>query len=129
LYALDPKDGSVRWRFDVEGAGTVRVQGGRVYFAAAKLGLHCLDTDGHLLWKQALAAGGELSTPLVVGSYVVVTSALGGAYVADVITGKLYQYFAPGHGVTGAPASDGRQVYLLSNGGYFYALGFQRSAT
>jgi hypothetical protein len=28
----------------------------------------------------------------------------------------------PGHGVTSPPVSDGRQVYLLSNGGYFYAL-------
>ena len=55
VYALDPKDGSTRWRFDVEGASTVRVKDGRVYFSAAKFGLHALDLDGHLVWRQALA--------------------------------------------------------------------------
>jgi hypothetical protein len=60
---------------------------------------------------------------LPVRDYVLVSSAAGGTYVADAATGRLYQFFAPGHGVTAAPASDGRQVYVLSNGGYFYALG------
>ncbi|HZS37310.1 MAG TPA: PQQ-binding-like beta-propeller repeat protein [Polyangia bacterium] len=125
VYALEPKDGSVKWRFDVEGAGTVRVRDGRVYFAAAKSGLHALDTDGHLLWRQALAAGGELSPPLVVGNYVMVAASQAGVYVADAVSGRLYQFFSPGHGVTAEPTSDGRQVYFMSNGGYFYALRFR----
>jgi outer membrane protein assembly factor BamB len=75
------------------------------------------------LWKQALSRGGELSAPTLVAGYVLVSSAAGGTYVADAATGHLYQYFFPGHGVTSSPASDGRQVYVLSNGGYFYALG------
>jgi outer membrane protein assembly factor BamB len=126
VFALDPKDGSVRWRYDVEGAGSVRGGDGRVYFSAAKSGLHCLDIGGHLLWRQSLSEGGELSAPLVVGGYVLVSSAQGGTYVADGASGKLYQYFGPGHGVTAEPVSDGRQVYLLSNGGYFYALRIRR---
>jgi outer membrane protein assembly factor BamB len=122
VYALDPKDGSVKWRYEVEGAGSVSAFGGRIYFSAAKWGLHCLDTDGHVLWKQALSEAGELSQPLLVRNYVMVSAAGGGTYVADAATGNLYQYFAPGHGVTSAPSSDGRLVYVLSNGGYFYAL-------
>jgi outer membrane protein assembly factor BamB len=122
VFALDPKDGSTKWRFDVEGAGTVRVYRGRVYFAAARLGLHCLDTEGRVLWRQALAAGGEISTPLLVAGYIMVSTSAGGTYVADAISGNLYQFFAPGHGVTSEPSTDGRQVYVLSNGGYFYAL-------
>jgi outer membrane protein assembly factor BamB len=122
VYALDPKDGSVRWRFDVEGATSVRARGGRLYFAAAKAGLHALDLDGRLLWRQALAAGGELSPPTLVSRYVLVSSAQAGTYVADAVTGRLYQYFAPGQGVTSEATSDGKQVYVLSNGGYFYAL-------
>jgi outer membrane protein assembly factor BamB len=124
VYALDPKDGSTRWRFEVEGAGTVKAHKGRLYFSAAKAGLHALDLDGHLLWRQALASGGELSVPTLVDGYVMVSSALGGTYVADAVSGRLYQYFYPGHGVTSSPTSDGRQVYVLSNGGYFYALAF-----
>lgn len=122
VYALDPKDGSTRWRYEVEGATTVRSRGGRLYFTAAKLGLHALDLDGHLLWRQALAAGGELSAPTLVDSYVLVSSSKGGTYVADAMSGRLYQFFYPGHGVTSEATSDGRQVYVLSNGGYFYAL-------
>jgi outer membrane protein assembly factor BamB len=126
VFALDPKDGSTRWHFDVEGAGTVKAHAGRVYFTAAKAGLHALDVDGHLLWRQALSKGGELSTPTLVDGYVMVSSAAGGTYVADAVTGHLYQYFFPGHGVTSAPTSDGQQVYVLSNGGYFYALALNK---
>jgi len=122
VYALDPKDGSTRWRYDVEGAGSVKARGRRLYFTAAKAGLHALDLEGHLLWRQSLAAGGELSEPALVGKYVMVSSAMGGTYVADAASGRLYQYFFPGHGVTSPPTTDGRQVYVLSNGGYFYAL-------
>ncbi|HXU72077.1 MAG TPA: PQQ-binding-like beta-propeller repeat protein [Polyangia bacterium] len=126
VYALDPKDGSTKWRFDVEGATTVRARGSRLYFTATKSGLHALDLQGHLLWRQALAAGGELSPPTVLGSYLLVSSAHGGTYVADARNGRLYQYFAPGHGVTSEATTDGRQVYVLSNGGYFYALALNK---
>jgi outer membrane protein assembly factor BamB len=126
VYALDPKDGSTRWRYDVEGATSVRARGNRLYFAAAKLGLHALDLDGHLLWRQALAEGGELSSPTLVQGFVLVSSARAGTYVADARDGRLYQFFAPGHGVTSEPTTDGRQVYVLSNGGYFYALALNR---
>jgi outer membrane protein assembly factor BamB len=122
VYALDPKDGSVRWRYEVEGAGSVAGWGGRLYFSAARWGLHCLDVEGHVLWKQALSEAGELSAPVLTHGYVMVSAAGGGTYVADAASGRLYQYFAPGHGVTSPPATDGRQVYVLSNGGYFYAL-------
>ena len=126
VYALDPKDGSTRWKFDVEGATTVRARGARLYFTATKSGLHALDLEGHLLWRQALAEGGELSAPTVLASYLLVSSAHAGTYVADARNGRLYQFFAPGHGVTSEPVTDGRQVYLLSNAGYFYALALNK---
>jgi outer membrane protein assembly factor BamB len=122
VYALDPKDGSTRWRYEVEGAGSVRTDGHDLYFTAAKVGLHRLGTDGHLIFRQALAEMGELSPPTLVRGYVLVSAAGGGTYVADAHTGRLYSYFAPGHGITAEATTDGRQVYLLSNGGYFYAL-------
>jgi hypothetical protein len=104
----------------------VVARGPRVYFTAAKAGLHALDMDGRLLWRQALSQGGELSQPELVDRYLMVSSSAGGTYVADAVSGRLYQFFFPGHGVTSAPASDGRQVYVLSNGGYFYALGIRQ---
>ncbi|HEX4458135.1 MAG TPA: PQQ-binding-like beta-propeller repeat protein [Polyangia bacterium] len=128
VYALDPKDGSTKWRYDVEGAGSVTGKGGRLYFTAAKAGLHALDMDGRLLWRQSLSEGGELSEPTLVNRYVLVSSsgATGGTYIADAASGRLYQFFFPGHGVSSAPMSDGKNVYVLSNGGYFYALALNK---
>lgn len=122
VYALDPKDGSTRWRYDVEGAGSVHAKDGRLFFTAAKLGLHALDMDGRLLWRQALADGGELGEPMALGRYVLSSSSNGGTYVADAANGHLYQYFYSSFGITAPLMSDGRQLYVLSNGGYFYAL-------
>jgi outer membrane protein assembly factor BamB len=136
VHALDPKDGSVKWKYDVEGAGAIRVGNNRVYFSASKFGLYALDLEGRLLWRQSLSEGGELSAPLVLGPYVMVSSAGGGSYlsgggtyIADARTGHLLQYFFPGHGVTAEPTTDGRQVYILSNNGFFYALGLGSGPT
>jgi outer membrane protein assembly factor BamB len=131
VYALDPKDGSTRWRYAVEGAGTIVPGDEYVYFSAAKQGLFALDKEGRLAWRQALSKGGELSHPIVAAGYVMVSSSArkGGTYVADARTGRLYQFLFPGQGVTSAPSSDGRHVYVLTNLGYFYALQILRPAT
>jgi outer membrane protein assembly factor BamB len=127
VYALEPSDGGVKWRFEVEGAGTVRVDGDRVFFAAAKAGLHALDTKGRLVWRQALARQGELSTPVLLdGRYLLVSASEGGTFVVDPVNGRLLQNFAPGKGVTAEPMSDGRQVYVLTNTGFFYAFALNR---
>jgi len=126
VYALDPKDGSVKWRYDVDGAGTVRVRDGRVYFSAGKAGLHCLDLAGRLVWRQALPSAGELSTPLVIPGWVVVAAAGSGAYIADAETGRLDQFLAPGKGITGPPTTDGRHVFVVSNAGFLWALSIDR---
>lgn len=129
VYAVDPKEGAILWRFEVSGAGSVSYANGRLYFAAAKFGLYSLDMSGQLLWRQGLSAAGELSQPLLVGSYVLVSGAanVAGTYVADAQSGQLYQFFHPGHGVTAAPISDGEQIYLLSNNGFFYAFVINRN--
>lgn len=122
VYALDPKDGSIRWRYEVEGAGTIRVRGDRVYFSAGKEGLHCLDLAGRVVWHQALPQAGELSTPLLVGRWVVVSAADMGTYVADAATGRLAQSLLPGHGISAKPTTDGRHIFVVSNAGFVYAL-------
>jgi outer membrane protein assembly factor BamB len=134
VYALDPRDGSTRWRYEVDGAGSVRVAHGRVYFSSAKMGLHALDLDGRLLWRQSVGVGGEMSAPLIINGYVIVSAAGGGGYltgggtyVADARTGRLLQFFFPGHGATAEATTDGRLVFLVSNNGYFYAFGLDGS--
>ena len=65
------------WRFDVEGADVgARRAAARLYFTAAKSGLHALDLGGPpLVAAVAGRAGGELSAPTVLGPYLLVSSA------------------------------------------------------
>ena len=122
LYAMSPKDGTVYWRYDVVGAGTVRVTGDRIYFTAAQAGLHVLDLKGRLLWRQGIGKGGQLTPPLMVAQYLVFAGTDSGLYVIDRETGTLLQFFSPGPGISGEPTLHGRDLLVLSNGGYLYRM-------
>ncbi|HEY3358372.1 MAG TPA: PQQ-binding-like beta-propeller repeat protein [Polyangia bacterium] len=122
LYAMSPRDGTVYWRFDVVGAGTVRVAGDQLYFAAPQLGLHVLDLKGRLVWRQGVGKGGTLTPPLIVGQYLVFAGSDGGLYIVDRENGSLLQYFSPGRGISSEPTLSGRDLVLLSNGGYLYRM-------
>jgi outer membrane protein assembly factor BamB len=122
LYAMNPKDGSVHWRFDVVGAGTVRVTSDRIYFTAPQAGLHVLDLRGRLLWRQGIGRGGSLTPPLPVAQYLVFAGSDAGLYVIDREKGTLLQFFKPGPGITAEPTLHGRDLLVLSNGGYLYRM-------
>jgi outer membrane protein assembly factor BamB len=124
LYALDPRDGAVRWRLGIEGAGAVTPFGDRLYFAAPRQGLHALDRAGHVVWRQGLTAAGDLTPPQVLGRYLVFSGSRAGLFVVDRATGALLEVFNPGRGTCGAPTLDlaSGRLYVLSNGGALYAL-------
>jgi outer membrane protein assembly factor BamB len=122
MYALNPKDGTVRWRFDVEGAAGIAVANRRVYFTAAKTGLHVLDTAGRVIWRQAMAQAGDLSPPRLSGPYVFLSGSDAGLFVVDRRQGELAAFFNPGDGISAQPMVAGTSVYVLSNGGFFYKL-------
>ena len=102
------------------------MRGTRLYFTATKSGLHALDLEGHISGGRRSADGGELSAPTVVMALPAGVVGAGGTYVVDASSGAALQFFSPGHGVTPEPISDGRQVYVLSNGGYLYALALNK---
>lgn len=124
VYALDPKDGSTRWRFDLESAGplTVDPTGERIYAVSATQGLFCLDGKGRKVFQQSLAHQGELAQPVLWNGYLLISAAVSGLYVADAKTGELLQSFDPGQGATAPPVAVGSSVYLLSNAGAFFSL-------
>jgi outer membrane protein assembly factor BamB len=124
VYALDVKDGSTRWRFDLEAAGPLAVDpsGERIYAVSANQGLYCLDSKGRKLWQQAFPREGELSQPLLWGNYLVLSAAADGLHILDKRTGELLQFFDPGQGATARPATQGEHLYILSNAGAFFAL-------
>jgi outer membrane protein assembly factor BamB len=124
LYAVDAKDGAIHWRVGIEGVSSVFVAGPRLYFAAPREGLHAADTDGHILWRQGLRQAGDLTTPIVVGPYLVFSGSRAGMFIVERETGKLLEIFNPGSGICAAPTIDptGSRLYVLSNGGALYAL-------
>jgi outer membrane protein assembly factor BamB len=124
FYGLDPKDGTTRWRFEIDTAGsfTVDRQNERIYVVSATQGLFCLDKKGRKLWQQVMTDQGELSAPTLWRGYLLVSAAVSGLHVADAATGELLQYFDPGQGASAQPVAHGSEVYLLSNAGSFFAL-------
>ena len=124
VYGLDAKDGAVRWRLPTEGAGPLSLIGGRLYFAAPREGLHAISTDGQILWRQGLADAGDVTAPVPMGRYLVFSGSRGGLFIVDAANGDLLEIFNPGQGICAAATldTDGRRLYILSNGGTLYAL-------
>ncbi|HUH00507.1 MAG TPA: PQQ-binding-like beta-propeller repeat protein [Kofleriaceae bacterium] len=123
VYALDKSTGLVRWRLPIENAGGLTIEGDRLYVAAAEQGIFAIDRNGNIVWRQGTRGGGEPARPVISGDYLVYTLSEDGVYVADKRTGVVHQFFQPGDGVSAAPTIDEDRMYVLSNGGYLYALG------
>jgi outer membrane protein assembly factor BamB len=124
LYAVDPRDGNVRWRVPTEGVGTVSPFGDRLYFAAPRQGLQAADLEGHVIWRQGLTEAGDLTPPQVLGRYLLFSGSRAGLFIVDRETGDLLEVFNPGQGICAPPTIDlaTRRLYILSNGGALYAL-------
>jgi len=122
LYALDPADGTERWRMPILSVGGLTVEGDRLYVAAADEGLHCLDRGGHILWRQGMYRAGDPSPPVIHGEYLILTTSEKGLFVVDKRSGELYESWNPGVGVAADPTVAGDKLYVLSNGGILYAM-------
>jgi outer membrane protein assembly factor BamB len=120
VYALDAADGTVRWRYPVEGATRVTIDEHRIYFASPGEGVHALDFSGRLVWRQAVRQG-ALSTPVPAGRYIVVTASDAGVYVAARDSGRLLAFFRAGGGVSAEPTVAHGGLYVVSNTGFLYA--------
>jgi outer membrane protein assembly factor BamB len=120
VSAVDAADGHVIWSLPVEGPTSVTSDGERLYVAAPRRGLHCLDMSGQLLWRQAIGEGTP-TTPTVFGPLVAFTVGDQGLYVADKMTGELRELINPGEGYSAGVARHQDQLYVLSNQGTLYA--------
>lgn len=124
VFALDVKDGSTRWRYDLDAAGQLAAdpQGERIYVSSSTQGLVSLDRKGRLLWQQSPSKQGEISAPQPWGRYVLFNAVSSGLLIVDGKTGELVQAFNPGQGASARPTTSSNDVYLLSNVGVFFAL-------
>jgi outer membrane protein assembly factor BamB len=126
VYGLSAADRTERWHARISGVTQLLLDEGRLFVAGAETGLHAVDLDGNLIWRQGFARGGDPARPVVDGHYLFLTVAESGIYVIDKRDGSLLQSFLPGPGVTAAPTVAGDQLYMLSNGGILYAMSVRR---
>jgi outer membrane protein assembly factor BamB len=124
LYQMDLRDGTVKWRVNVEGVGDLSVADGRLYFATPRQGLHAAENDGRVIWRQGLTDAGDVTRPIAVGPYLVFSGSRAGLFVVERATGALLDIFNPGSGICAQATLDpsGHRLYVLSNGGALYAL-------
>lgn len=121
LYALDAASGSERWREPLTGVSGLTLDGPRLYAVAAETGVSALDLSGHVIWRQGMAQAGDPGTPLIDGDALVFTTVNAGLFVIRKRDGVLLQTWNPGAGIGGDPLLWKGRLYLLSNGGIFYA--------
>ena len=123
VYALDPKMGALKWHYQVPAPSAVAVADDRVYFVSATKGLHCLDLEGRLVYRQALDAGGA-SKPLVYEDLLVFSTSEQGIYFVVRANGAFQARLDQGFGVS-APVTISHDMLLaLENGGIFFAATF-----
>lgn len=126
VYALDVKDGSTRWRYELEAAGQLAIDHTpgeeRIFAASATQGLVALDRKGRLLWQVSPTKQGEVSAPTLFGPYILLNAVGSGLLVVNAKNGQIVQAFNPGQGASARPTAFASQVYLLSNVGVFFAL-------
>ena len=116
--------GSGQWRLGIEGANALAGTSTRLYVAAPRDGLAALTPKGEVLWRQGLAAAGDLTPPVSVGPYLIFSGSRGGLFIVDRGNGELLEIFNPGQGVCAPATLDPvtHRLYVLSNSGSLYAL-------
>ena len=125
LYALDSKTGRVRWRLPIEGVGALLMVDDRLFAAAAENGIHAIDLDGHVVWRQGARGGGEPSGLLAVDDYLIYSTSESGLFVVEQATGQVLQFFDPGFGISAAPTVSRDNVYVVSNSSILYRFGLR----
>jgi outer membrane protein assembly factor BamB len=125
LFAMDKTTGRIRWNREITGGGGLIATEDRIYFVAADVGVHAMDLDGNIIWRQGTRGGGESANPVLHEGYLIFNLSEDGLFVAKAATGEVVQYFDPGNGIS-APATMGRQhLYVMSNGSVLYSLGVE----
>jgi outer membrane protein assembly factor BamB len=126
LYALQAEDGTERWRLDVPGVSRLAVAGRSLYVAAADAGIYHIDERGRVIWRQGLARAGDPGPLTIDGDLLFLPTSDAGMFVVDAPTGRLWQIFNPGAGVSAAATVLDERLYVLANAGSLYALGVER---
>ncbi|MHB8420247.1 MAG: outer membrane protein assembly factor BamB family protein [Myxococcales bacterium] len=124
LSALERKDGELAWHVPFRGVTGLLLANGVLFATALGKVAAFAPSDGTLLWEKGVGDRAP-GSPRAAGSILVVptTEEL---FFFDQRAGTLLgDGFNPGRGVDAPPAVAGRELYVLSNAGWLYALGLR----
>jgi hypothetical protein len=79
----------------IEGVGWCGWRGAP--YRCASVGPYAADLEGHIVWRQGLTQAGDLTTPLVIGPYLVFRQPRR-MFIVDRDNGTLLEIFNPGGG-------------------------------
>ncbi len=124
IFAMNLSDGARRWATEIRAVGSLVAGPGGMIIAASSLeGLHGLEYDGRIRWREQLDPG-SIATPLVVGDIVYIGHSDVGLLAYSSEDGQLLGRLDNGSGSSSPPVFDpvlGR-VYATSDRGQLYAL-------
>lgn len=121
ILALDRATGEEVWRKPFPAATGLLFRDG-ILFASAVGKLSAMSPiDGSVLWEKGLGdrTPGTLS---IDGSLLVVPTSTDLLFLDDRSGREIGAAFNPGRGIEAPPAASGRELYVLSNAGWLYAL-------
>ncbi len=121
VFALDAKSGDLVWRKPMPGATGLLLRDGLLFVGAVGKVVALAPGDGSLLWERGL--GDRSPGPLrLTGTILVVPASDALVFLNDRTGERLGEGFNPGRGVDAPAAIEGRNLYVLSNAGWLYAL-------
>ncbi len=131
LYAITADEGKVEWKKDIGGLGAASpaYSHGVVYAVTLQKApgvdqgeaLALRAKDGKLLWRFGLPGRSETS-PIVIGSRVIVGSESGDIYALDRQTGNVRWHVSTAGAVKGGLAYDGGVLYGANYAGQVFAI-------
>ncbi|MEM9067789.1 MAG: PQQ-binding-like beta-propeller repeat protein [Myxococcota bacterium] len=121
IYALDPGNGSVKWREARTGVTGLAGAGSFLVVASADEGVYVLQTeDRQEVWRRE-AEEGAPGPPLIAGSVVLVGESKGSLMALQLRSGLEVARLDAGSGFSAPVAVAGRYGFVLSNGGTLMA--------
>lgn len=121
LSALALGDGRILWQHAFPTATQLQLGRGALFASAVGKVAAFSPYDGSLLWEKGIGTASATGLATFPGLLMVATD--GPLFFLDARAGRpLGSSFNPGRGISAAPLAVGRDLYVLSNDGWLYAM-------
>lgn len=122
LYAINPLDGSVKWRMSLEALSSMTLSQGILYVTSAQGRALAVDVeDRQILWSFRFKE--DTPTEMTMrGPYLFVSTSSGPMAILDRSSGYPLSKWAPSHGFNTRAVFFEQRAFMYSNGGYVYGM-------